>query len=169
MKYSPALILFGFIIFLTSCTNEHQPYELPAGASSLIHGDSLKTWKIARRYNNDIRMNMGPCFLNYRQTFSKDKTVKDNNAENQDCGPSLAGDWEFKKGPKGDPYIKITSPDIPKLLNTDKDYKYFKILKLSADTLKISFKHKQYGNTSRRITDILVRENLDIGDRYFHH
>ena len=114
-------------------------------------------------------MNMGPCFMSYRQSFSEDHKVSDNNAENDNCGPSLAGNWEFKKGAKGDPYIKISSPDIPELLNTDKDYKYFKILKLSADTLKLSFKHTQYGNTSRTITDILVREDLDIGDRYFHH
>lgn len=136
---------------------------------NLIHGDSSKTWKIARRYNDDIRMNMGPCFLAYRQTFKADQNFFDNNEKTGDCGPSLIGTWEFKKGPKGDPYVKISSPDLPELLNTNKDYKYFKILKLTEDSLKLSFKHKQYGNKSRTITDILVRENLDIGDRYFHH
>lgn len=169
MKSYFRLIALSLFLVLISCENEHKVFKLPLNAQSLIHADSLKTWKIARRYNNDVRMNMGPCFLNYRQTFNRNKAVKDNNAENENCGPNLEGTWEFKKGPKGDSYVKISSPDIPKLLNTEKDYKYFKILKLTEDTLKISFKHKQYGNTSRTITDILVREDLDIGDRYFHH
>ncbi|MBT8296142.1 MAG: lipocalin family protein [Gramella sp.] len=152
-----------------ACSENHKSYRLPENAEALLRGDSTKTWKIARRYNDDIRMNMGPCFLDYRQTFKKNDSVEDNNAQNDNCGPSLTGKWQFKKSPKGDPYLKISSPDIPKLMNIDKDYKYFKILKLSKDTLKLSFKHKQYGNTTRKITDILVREDLDIGDRYFHH
>ncbi|MCH4822367.1 lipocalin family protein [Gramella lutea] len=152
-----------------SCSEEHKAYNLPENASSLLHGDSLKTWKIARGYNNDVRMNMGPCFMNYRQTYKLNGVVLDNNEENRDCGSSLKGQWKFKKNKKGEPYLKITSPDIPQLMNTDKDYKYFKILKLTRDTLKLSFKHAQYGNTKRTITDILVREDLDIGDRYFHH
>lgn len=157
------------VLIFTSCNNNSEPYQLPENALDLIHGDSLKTWKIARRYNDDIRMNMGPCFMAYRQTFKADHKVYDNNENYRDCGPSLFGNWEFKKSEKGDPYVKITSPDLPKLMNTDKDYKYFKILKLTKDTLKLSFKHKQYGNKSRTITDVLVREDLDIGDRYFHH
>lgn len=169
MKNYLLLIFLSSILFFTSCNEKHKPYNLPENATDLIHGDSLKTWKIARRYNDDIRMNMGPCFMAYRQTFKADKTVFDNNEEQRDCGPSLAGEWEFQKGPKGDPYVKISSPDLPELLNTDKDYKYFKILKLTEDTLKLSFKHKQYGNKSRTITDVLVREDLYIGDRYFHH
>ncbi|WP_165499073.1 lipocalin family protein [Gramella sp. KN1008] len=136
---------------------------------NLIHGDSSKTWKIARRYNDDVRMNMGPCFLSYRQTFRADKTVADNNEERIDCGPSLKGIYEFRKDSKGYSYVKIKSPDIPSLMNIEKDYKYFKVLKLNKDTLTISFKHKQYGNNYRTITDVLVREDLDIGDRYFHH
>ncbi|MCP9199196.1 lipocalin family protein [Gramella sp. GC03-9] len=168
MKYPHLLSCIWLAALFLSCSEE-KTYQLPENAESLLHGDSTKTWKIARRYNNEVRMNMGPCFMSYRQSFSKDHQVSDNNAENDNCGPSLVGNWEFKKGAKGDPYIKISSPDIPELLNTDKDYKYFKILKLSADTLKLSFKHTQYGNTSRTITDILVREDLDIGDRYFHH
>jgi hypothetical protein len=163
------LACLGMALNLIACQETENPYQLSENAAELISGDSQKTWKIARRYNDDIRMNMGPCFMAYRQTFKKDRSVSDNNAKNSDCGPSLAGRWEFKKGPKGASYIKISSPDIPALLNTDKDYKYFKILKLTRDTLKISFKHKQYGDTYRKITDVLVREDLDIGDRYFHH
>ncbi len=169
MKSYFVLITLSIVFCLTSCNEDHKPYELPENAHYLINGDSLKTWKIARRYNDDIRMNMGPCFMAYRQSFKADQTVFDNNKDNADCGPSLKAEWEFKQGPKGDPYIKLSSPDIPELMNTDKNYKYFKILKLTADTLKISFKHNQYGNESRTITDILVREDLDIGDRYFHH
>lgn len=159
------LILLAF----ASCQKIDKPYPLPENARNLIHGDSLKTWKIARRYNNDVRMNMGPCFMDYRQTFTNSGMVRDNNSENKNCGPSLTGNWKIEKSPKGNPYIKITSPDIPALMSTEKDYKYFRILKLTGDTLKISFKHTQYGNTKRTITDILVREDLDIGDRYFHH
>lgn len=169
MKNHLLLIFISSIFLLSSCNEEASPYNLPENASNLIHGDSLKTWKIARRYNDDIRMNMNPCFLAYRQTFKTDQTVNDNNGENRDCGPSLSGEWQFKKGPKGNSYLKVSSPDLPKLLNTDKDYKYFKILKLTEDTLKVSFKHKQYGNKLRTITDVLVREDLNIGDRNFHH
>ena len=169
MKYYLFLLTILSILFLYSCSNESKPYQLPDNARQLIHGDSLKVWKIARRYNDDVRMNMGPCFLDYRQTYEVNQQVFDNNGSNSDCGPSLIGKWEFKEGKKGQPYLKISSPDLSKIMNTDKDYKYFKVLKLTKDTLKLSFKHKQYGNKSRTITDILVRENLDIGDRYFHH
>ena len=169
MKIYLTLFILFSIVFFTSCSDDKKPYSLPENAEILIHGDSLKTWKIARRYNNGTRMNMGPCFLKYRQTFKIDQTVFDNNGQNRDCGPGLEGNWKLKKDEIGNSYVKISSPKIKELLNTDKDYKYFKILKLTEDTLKLSFKHKQYGNTSRTITDILVREDLDIGDRYFHH
>ncbi|TRO67456.1 lipocalin family protein [Christiangramia sabulilitoris] len=167
MKYRLFFLQLAFTFI--SCSDSQKPFHLPDNANQLLHGDSTKTWKIARRYNDDIRMNMGPCFMAYRQTFKVDHLVQDNNEDTRDCGPNLTGKWNFKKGPEGNSFIKISSPDIPKLLNTEKDYKYFKVLKLTEDTLKISFKHKQYGDTYRRITDILVREDLDIGDRYFHH
>lgn len=67
-------------MLIISCS-EKEPYRLPENAESLLHGDSTKTWKIARRYNNDVRMNMGPCFMTYRQSFSEDHQVSDNNAE----------------------------------------------------------------------------------------
>ena len=168
MRYRLFLILIT-IFTLLACSDRHTPYDLPENTQFLLHGDSTKTWKIARRYNDAVRMNMGPCFLAYRQTFNSDHSVQDSNDTNEDCGSSLKGKWNFKKGPNGDPYIKINSPDIPELMNFEKDYKYFKILKLTADTLKISFKHQQYGDTYRKITDVLVREDLDIGDGYFHH
>ena len=168
MKHYFTAILVLALLF-ASCTQEIKPYKLPTNALSLLHGDSSKTWKIARRYNDEVRMNMGPCFMDYRQTFQNNNMVSDNNGSNSNCGPSLRGGWELKKSSNGHPYIKISSEDISELLNTEKDYKNFKILKLNKDTLKISFRHKQYGNKYRTITDVLVREDLDIGDRYFHH
>lgn len=160
-----AMSLFG----ISACKEKHIPYILPSHALSLIHGDSAKTWKIARRYNDDVRMNMGPCFMRYRQTFNKNKSFVDNNEMNPDCGPSLKGDWQLINNSKGDHFIKLSSPEIPNVLHTEKDYIYFKILKVGRDTLEISFRHKQYGNKFRTIRDVLVRDNLDIGDRYFHH
>lgn len=162
------IVLFSAASLFSSCTDS-KAFKLPENAEALIHGDSVKTWKIARRYNGSVRMNMGPCFMAYRQSFYMDSKVSDNNSENPDCGQSLVGKWELKESKKGTPYIKLSSPQLPELLNTEKEYKNFRILKLTEDTLKISFKHTQYGNTSRTITDVLVREDLDIGDRYFHH
>lgn len=156
------------MIGMISC-QEDQVYELPENAATLLTGDSTKTWKLARRFNNNVRMNMSPCFLNYRQSFSVDNIVEDNNGKNKNCGPSLVGIWDFKKGVKNEPYLRINSPQIPELLSTNKEYKDFKILKLTKDTLEVVFRYNQYGNTSRLITDILVREDLDIGDRNFHH
>ncbi len=136
---------------------------------ALIASDSVKSWKLAQRFNGKIRMNMGPCFMAYRQTFQIDSLVFDNNSKTINCGPSLKGKWQLHTTSKGNHFIKISSPQLPQLLNSDKEYKYFKILYLSRDTLKISFSHKQYGNQVRTITDYLVREDLDVGDRYFHH
>ena len=162
------LLLICTMIGMISC-QEDQVYELPENAATLLTGDSTKTWKLARRFNNNVRMNMGSCFLNYRQSFSVGNIVEDNNGKNKNCGPSLVGTWDFKKGVKNEPYLRINSPQIPELLSTNKEYKDFKILKLTKDTLEVVFRHNQYGNTSRLITDILVREDLDIGDRNFHH
>jgi len=119
MKKQPPIILVILILFLFSC-NDNEIYTLPENAEHLIYGESSKSWKIARRYNDDIRMNMGPCFMEYRQTFEQDKTVSDNNEKNKGCGASLHGTWYFVKGPQDQAYIKITSPDMPELLNTEK-------------------------------------------------
>lgn len=70
---------------------------LPQNAMSLIAGDSIKSWKIAQRYNGEMRMNMGPCFMSYRQTFQTDGLVFDNNSKTANCGPSLKGKWHLKK------------------------------------------------------------------------
>ncbi|MDT0691295.1 lipocalin family protein [Salegentibacter sp. F188] len=162
-------LLSFLIIFLYSCEDSKKPYRTPENAVALISGDSIKSWKIAERYNGKVRMNMGPCFISYRQTFLNDSTFYDNNGETRDCGDSLKGKWQLHTNSKGDPYIKLESPQIPKLLSIQENFKFFKILYLSKDTLKLAFEHQQYGNKRRVITDILVREELEVGDRYYHH
>lgn len=163
-------LLYVLIFLMISCNEpKSEPYILPDTAVTLISADSLKTWKIAERYNGNVRMNMGPCFMSYRHTFFKDSTFYDNNGETRDCGESLKGKWHLHTNAKGVPYIKLVSPQIPQLLNIPEDHKFFKILYLSKDTLKLAFEHQQYGNKKRIITDLLVREDLDVGDRYFHH
>ncbi len=113
-------------------------------------------------------MEEGDCFIKYGQTYFTNDSVVDNNERNAQCGPSLKGTWEITQSEKGHSYIKLSSSLLPELLGTDKEYKYFKILFLSKDSLTLSFSHNQFGK-KRRITDYLVREDLDIGDRSFHY
>ena len=91
---SRLLYVLAFLLF--SCNgSKSEPYKIPDNAVALISGDSLKTWKIAERYNGKVRMNMGPCFMSYRQTFLKDSSFYDNNGEKRDCGESLEGKWHL--------------------------------------------------------------------------
>ncbi|WP_299679801.1 lipocalin family protein [uncultured Dokdonia sp.] len=143
------------------------PYIIPENAIHLLTADSVKSWKIAKRYNGKTRMNMGDCFLKYRQRFRESGLVKDNNASQRDCGPSLEATWEITTSEKGDYYIKLTSDQLPELLNQESDEKFFKILYLSKDSLTLSYVHKQF-NQRRRITDYMVREDLEVKDRDFH-
>ncbi|MFT5892943.1 MAG: hypothetical protein ACI9Y7_003058, partial [Dokdonia sp.] len=85
----------------------------------------------------------------------------------RNCGPSLEATWEITTSEKGDTYLKLTSDQIPELLNQESNEKFFRILYLSKDSLTLSFVHKQF-NKRRRITDYLVREDLEIEDRDFH-
>ncbi len=166
MKQALIALLVGVVF--TSCSEGNEPYTLPPGAAQLIAGDSTKTWMLAKRFNGGIRMNMGDCFLHYRQTFGVDGTVQDNNGEARNCGPSLVGAWEITTTEKGNSYIKITSPQIPELLGIEEDHKFFKILYLSGDTLQLSFSHNQFG-TKKIITDYLVTEDVQVPDRNFHY
>lgn len=165
------LTSFGFllcIILFASCAKKKlKPYELPDNAIVLLTADSVKSWKIARRYNGKTRMNMGSCFLSYRQRFRESGIVSDNNADNKDCGPSLEATWEITTEENGYSYLKFTSDQLPELLNQNKNFKLFKILYLSKDSLTISFTHVQFSER-RTITDYLVRENLEVEDRDFH-
>ena len=157
-----------FLILFSGCGSEPViPYEIPENAVSLLTADTSKTWKIARRYNGKARMNMEGCFMLYRQKFSISGIVTDNNAENTNCGPSLNADWEITKTEKGNYYLKLTSADIPDLLNQEEDYTFFKILRLTKDSLTVSFRHKQFGK-ERVITDYLVQEDIVVPDRNFH-
>ena len=153
---------------MISCSDTKEiPYELPENAVSLLTADSIKSWKLARRYNGKTRMNMGDCFLGYRQRFRESGIVSDNNETLRDCGPSLTATWEITTSEKGYPYIKLTSDQIPELLGQESDEKFFKILYLSNDSLVLSYSHKQF-NQKRKITDYMVREGLEVTDRAFH-
>ncbi len=162
------LIVIALLVLCFSCQKEQQTrYEVPETINTLIAGDSAKVWKIAKRYNGKTRMNMGDCFLSYRQTFSKDGTVLDNNEENQDCGPSLKGNWSVVKDTLGYSHIRIESPQIVELFGAEQDYKDFRIFYASVDSLHISFLHTQFGER-RRISDYLVQEDITVADRDFH-
>lgn len=159
-------IILVLIIF--SCSKqEKEPYKLPENAVHLIAGDSLKVWKLAKRFNGKTRMNMGDCFLSYRTTYKTDKTYHDNNGDFSDCGKTLRASWEITADEKGNSYIKQISDQIPELMNIKENYKFFKILYLSKDSLTLQFSHKQFQKT-RIITDYYVQEGVEVKDRDFH-
>lgn len=164
------------VIGVISCKDEPKlPYSIPENAVTLLTADSVKSWKIARRYNGKTRMNMEGCFLGYRQRFrtsaglgvNPSGIVQDNNGELRNCGPSLEATWEITTSEKGDSYLKLTSDQIPELLGQESNEKFFKILYLNKDSLTLSFVHKQF-NKRRTITDYLVRDDLPVEDRNFH-
>ena len=162
-KYVPILL----ILFL-SCSEPPKPYVLPDNAIELITAHSSKTWKLAKRMNNGNRMNMGDCFLSYKQTFKADMTVTDNNSEQNDCGDSLNASWEITIDEEGHNFIKMTSPQIPELLKIEEDFKNFKILLLAEDKMKLAFYHRQFSDKWTTIVDYMVPENIVVKDRDFH-
>ncbi|WP_109299065.1 lipocalin family protein [Aquimarina sp. AU474] len=164
-----SLCIITSITIISCSKSQKEPYRLPKKSVELISGtnDKGKTWKLARRYNNGTRMNMAGCFLSYRITYQSNMTLKDNNGEQDNCGPSLLANWEITKDKKGNSYLKYSSDQLPELMNMKKNYKYFKILQLSQDTLKIQFRHKQFSSKSTFI-DIFVTENTKVKDRDFH-
>lgn len=171
MKNPAILVLFVSIFLIaSSCSKKEKkpPYQPPQNAVHLITGDSTKTWKLAKRYNGKTRMNMGDCFLGYRQTFGNDGLVADNNSELTNCGESLTGRWNIIKDSSGYTYIRIESPDIPELMNIEESFKDFRIFYLSKDSLHLSFEHTQFGE-KRRISDYFVQEAIEVSDRNFHH
>lgn len=162
------LSYFSFILILISCADTPSlPYELPENSITLLTSDSVKTWKIAKRYNGETRMNMGDCFLGYRQCFRESGLVKDNNGSLMNCGPSLNAQWKIITQDNGHSYLRIMGDQIPELLSQEEDFKFFKILHISKDSLTLSFTHRQY-NKKRTITDYLVRDDLEVDDRNFH-
>ena len=167
MNTYKSLIYASCILFISCLSNKKKVSKLPDNPIESLTGTSIKTWKLAKRYNNGTRMNMGDCFLSYRITYKANMTFADNNGEYNDCGPSMIGKWEIITDKKGYSYIKQTSDQIPILLNIDKNYKFFKILKLNKDTLQIQFRHKQFSSKSTFV-DLLVRDDINVKDRDFH-
>ena len=157
------------MLFIVSCDNsEKKIFIAPDNALNLIAGDSIKTWKLAKRFNNGYRMNMGDCFLSYRVTYDRNLKMRDNNGDYFDCGNSLRADWEIVTNDKGS-FIRLESDDIPTLLSIDKNYKYFQIVSLSENELAIKFKHTQFSSTPTFITDYLVPEDIEVENRDFHN
>ena len=161
-------LLISCIVIVSCADPEKEPYVPPENAKHLIAGDSAKIWKLARRFNDKTRMNMGDCFLSYRQTYLSDMTMHDNNGEQRDCGETLNAKWEFIKDQKGNYYIKWISEQLPSIMNIEEDYKYFKILHLSDEQLTVQFNHKQFSSKTTTITDFYVPEHVSIEDREFH-
>lgn len=170
MKLRSKLLFTLLIVGIFACSEAEKkpPYVIPDNAGQLVAGNSGKTWKLARRFNDGTRMNMGDCFLAYRQTYRPDMTVRDNNGDNYDCGESLEGKWTFAQDEAGNYYIKISSEQLPELMNIEEEYKYFKVLHLADDELVLQFAHRQFSNKKTRITDILVPENSSVEGRDFH-
>ena len=163
------LLFIISLLMIISCGNSEKPkFNLPENAVNLIAGDSVKTWKLAERFNDGHRMNMGACFLSYRISYHKNLIMQDNNADNFDCGKSLNASWKLIVNDGGN-FIKLESDEIPELLKTDKNYKYFKIIALSENELVLQFKHKQFSNNSTLIIDYLVPENVKVENRDFHN
>jgi len=169
MKNWPVYAMLFMSSLITSCEKTLKtPYQPPSNLKYLIASDSLKTWKIAKRYNGKTRMNMGDCFLKYRQFFLSNGNVHDNNEDNSNCGPSLKGSWSIIRDSASYTYIRITSDDIPELLGISENYKDFRVFYASKDSLHISFIHNQFGQ-ERRISDYLVQENISVKNRDFHY
>ncbi len=163
------VLIFLFSLLLLACAEKPKPpFEITLQAPKLIASTEGKTWKLARRINNETRMNMGDCFLHYRVTYKLNGSMYDNNGDASDCGPTLTGKWSIVKSKKGHSYIKIESDQLPELMGIEKEYMTMKIVGLSKDQIILQFRHNQ--TTSRRttITDIYVPEDTDIKDREFH-
>lgn len=157
------------LIFVIPCQDTaKQTFILPDKNTELIAGDSIKTWKLTKRFNKGYRMNMGNCFLSYRISYQRNSRMRDNSSENFECGKSLSASWKIITNNQGS-FIKLESEEIPELLRIDENYKYFRILALSENELVIKFKHKQYSNNSAIITDYLVPENVKAENRNFHN
>ena len=129
----PLFFIF-FLLFFFGCTdsgNQHKViYSLPDNGEQLLAGDESKAWKLAKRTNDNMRVNMDECTLGFRQTFNRKHKISDNNEQNYDCGQSIKGSWNLSQDSKGQAYFSITSDHIPKLFNVKEGSKtkYFKII-----------------------------------------
>lgn len=162
-------IAFFFLSLTLACGEaEKNVYSLDENAKSYLTSDATKTWKLARRFNNDTRMNMGDCFLSHRETYGADMTMFNNSGQQKDCGETLNAEWKFVKDKDGNYYIRITSEQLPDLMNIEEDFKLFKVLSLSEAEMVLQFNHKQFSSKTTQITDIWVPEDLEIEGREFH-
>ena len=162
MKYIFSIV--AVFVSFTSCSDKD--FVLPENANQLLTNNSSKTWKLAKRYNDDHRMTMGDCFRFYRVTYFSDGKTIDNNSDNEDCGESMNANWNFHADENGS-FIKLKGEKVRILLHQEKDFKYFKIFELTDSLLVIKFRHKQVGNTSRLITDYLVPEHHEVNEMMF--
>lgn len=163
--------LFGLLILLILASCKSEPvaqFVLPENASELIAGDDLKTWKLAKRYNDGTRMNMGYCFLQHRDTYRPDGSFQNNSEENPDCGESLLARWSIVQDSTGNNYIKLKSSQIPDLMGIEEDYKFFRVLNLAEDRMVLQYRHRQFSEKWRTIKDYWVREDVNVEDRDFH-
>ncbi len=157
------------VLGLSGCSSESEkPFQLPTNAKSLIAGDSIKTWKIARRFNNGTRMNMGDCFLAHRQSFAIDNEFFTSASGRSDCGEPMIGKWSLAKDENGVAYIKLESGQIPQMLNIEDDFKFFRINMLSDSLLVLQFNHAQTTKKQTTMVDYFVPEGVKVDDRNFH-
>ncbi|MEO9482059.1 MAG: hypothetical protein ABJG47_01350 [Ekhidna sp.] len=157
------------ILFLLGCASEPEtPFELPGNAKALIVGDSVKTWKIAQRFNNGTRMNMGDCFLAHRLSFSINNEFSTSSGGRSDCGDPMMGNWKLAKDKNGHTYIKLESDQIPEMLNIEEDFKLFKIRMLTDSLMVLQFNHAQTTKKQTTLVDYFVPEGVKVDDRNFH-
>lgn len=88
-----------------------------------------------------MRMNMGPCFIGYRQTFTVNGKVMHNKSQLDNGGNSLLGSWEIVKDSLVYWCIRIESEQIPDLIGIEESYKDFRIFYVDTDSLQLSFVH----------------------------
>lgn len=170
VTYFCVIGLLTIILNFTSCKDSKtKSYKLPLNAIELISGNDEKVWKLAKRLNNNIRMNMGDCFLSYRQFYRTNMTMNDNNSEHSDCGESLNAKWEVVQNETGNSFIKLQSNQLPKLMNIKEDYKYFQILELTENKLTLTFQHKQFSDKTMWIKDFYVPVDVKVEGRNFHN
>ena len=156
-------------LFFFSCeTKESYTFNLPRNAKKMLSSDSAKTWILARRYNNDTRMNMGDCFLQYSQTFRIDGSMNDNAGENMGCGETLEASWKFIKSQNQKFYLRLEGSEVGKRLQIEENFKHFKILNLTDSLMKLQFFHSQFSTKASQITDLWVPEGTKVHDRNFH-
>lgn len=155
-------------VTVISCAEPEQPFELPDNPGSLITGDSVKTWKLARRFNNGTRMNMGDCFLAHRMIFDTDRSFETGASGRNDCGDPMLGTWSLARDPNGFSYIRLESDQIPEMMNIEDDFKLFKIKSLSDTLMILQFTHAQTTKKQTTIVDYFVPDGVKVDDRKFH-